>query len=352
MKKYTVYGRIVTVLLSRKAEGGHCNTYHALCVHCKIMKIIDNSLCNMDFSKNANSKNVKEYIVSLFNSSVDYVEIDSNSLKFLSNVRTQDNFIFRVESLVDFLTVKEKEFAYIVLPLNMLPIAQKLQRPNIIIEIHAGECALKDLYKDIDLIQSSGCACAVRIVKDFSDDEFELYRFIQDYYEKHTLMLDICPLNTTLCGIDAAFNAYEAGSNMLTLSFGSAYVYTPLEAFIAYMIRSYDHMISYLLIPHLYLTAVIYNLIADSFNYALKNLNDIIKDCDKLTENIDIDLIYERRPDTRKRRDNQNQYTTVQNRFFKAVDLEKELCDTLSEIIDETAPVIYNRFLKKEEFES
>ena len=317
-----------------------------------IMKIIDNSLCNMDFSKNASSKNVKEYIVSLFNSSVDYIEIDSHSLKFLSNVRTQDNFIFRVESLTDFLTVREKEFAYIVLPLNMLPIAQKLQRSNIIIEIHAGDHPLKGLHKEIDLIQRSGCASVVRIVKDFGDDEFELYRFIQNFYEKYTLTLDICPLNTTLCGIDAAFNAYEAGSNMLTLSFGSAYVYTPFEAFIAYMIRSYGHMISYMLIPHLYLTAIIYNLIADSFNYALKNLNDIIKDCDKLTENIDIDLVYERRPDTKKKRDEQNQYTAVQNHFFKAVDLEKELCDTLSEIIDETTPLIYNRFLKKEEFES
>ena len=340
MKKYAVYDRIIIVLSIRKAE------------NYIIMKIIDNSLCNMDFSKKVSSKNVKEYIVSLFNSSVDYVEIDNSSLKFLSNVHTKDNFIFRVESLADFLTIREKEFAYIVLPLNMLPIAQKLQRQNIIIEIHAGDYPLKDLYKDIDLIQRSECACAVRIVKDFGDDESELYSFIQDFYEEYTLTLDICPLNTTLCGIDAAFNAYEAGSNMLTLSFGSSYVYTPLEAFIAYMIRNYDHLLSYMLIPHLYLTAVIYNLIADSFNYALKNLNDIIKDCDKLTENIDIDLVYARRPDTRKRRDDQNQYTAVQNHFFKAVDLEKELRDTLSEIIDETNPVIYNRFLKKEKFES
>ena len=306
----------------------------------------------MDFSKNANSKNVRDYMVSLFDSSVDYIEIDSSSLRFLSNVRTRDNFIFRVEGLADFLTLKEKEFAYIVLPLNMLPIAQKLKIPNIMIEIHAGEYPLTELYKDIDLIQNSGCACAVRIVKDFGDDEFELFNFIKDFYEKYTLTLDICPLNMTLCGIDAAFNAYEAQSNMLTLSFGSAYVYTPLEAFVAYMIRSYDHLTSYTLIPHLYLTAVIYNLIADSFNYALKNLNDIIKDCDKLTENIDIESVYEKRPDTRKRREEPNQYTTVQNNFFQAADLEKEICDTLSEIIDETSPVIYNRFLKKEKFES
>lgn len=316
------------------------------------MKIIDNSLCNIDFSKNANSKNVRDYIVSLFDSSVDYVEIDSSSLRFLSNVRTQDNFIFRVESLTDFLTLKEKEFAYIVLPLNMLPIAQKLQKPNIIIEIQAGDYPLTELHKDIDLIQQLGCTSAVRIVKDFGDDEFELYDFIKDFYEKYTLTLDICPLNTTLCGIDAAFNAYEAQSNMLTLSFGSAYVYTPLEAFIAYMIRNHDHLISYTFIPHLYLTAVIYNLISDSFNYALKNLNDIIKDCDKITENIDIDSVYEKRPDVRKRQNSQNQYTAAQKIFFQAADLEKEICDKLSEIIDETSPVIYNRFLKKEDFES
>lgn len=306
----------------------------------------------MDFSKNANSKNVRDYIVSLFDSSVDYIEIDNCSLKFLSNVRTQENFIFRIESLTDFLVLKEKEFAYIVLPFNMLPIAQKLQRPNIIIEIQAGDYPLTMLHKDIDLIQQSGCASAVRIVKDFGDDEIELYDFIKDYYEKYTLTLDICPLNTTLCGIDAAFNAYEAQSNMLTLSFGSAYVYTPLEAFIAYMIRNYDHLISYTFIPHLYLTAVIYNLISDSFNYALKNLNDIIKDCDKITENIDIDSVYAKRPDCGKRHIDQNQYTAVQNSFFQAADLEKEVCDKLSEIIDETSPIIYNRFIKKEKFES
>lgn len=316
------------------------------------MKIIDNSLCNIDFSKNANSKNVRDYIVSLFDSSVDYIEIDSSSLRFLSNVRTRDNFIFRIESIADFLVLKDKDFAYIVLPLNMLPIAQKLKRSNVMIEIQAGDYPLAELYNDIDMIQRSGCISVVRIVKDFGDDEAELHNFIKDFHDRYTLTLDICPLNTTLCGLNAAFNAFEAKSNMLTLSFGSAYVYTPLEAFIAYMIRSYDHVLSYTLIPHLYLTAVIYNLIADSFNYGLKNLNDIIKDCDKMTENIDIESIYEKRPDIRKRQDDRSKYTSAQNSFFKSADLEKELCDTLSEIIDEASPEIYNRFFKKEEFES
>ena len=306
----------------------------------------------MDFSKNANSKNVRDYIVSLFDSSVDYIEIDSTALKFLTNVRTRDNFIFRVETLADFLTIKEKEFAYIVLPLNMLPIAQKLQKDNILIEIHAGDYPLTDLYKDIDLIQRSGCARAVRIVKDFGDDDLELCLFLQDYYEKYSLILDICPLNTTLCGIDAAFNAYDAQTNMLTLSFGSAYVYTPLESFVAYLVRCYDNLASYTFIPHLYLTAVIYNLISDSFNYALKNLNDIIKDCDKLPENIDLDQVSTHRPDVRKRHTDQNQSTSVQNSFFQAANIEKEICDKLSEIIDETSPLIYNRFMKKEKFES
>lgn len=317
------------------------------------MKIIDNSLCNIDFSNKANSKNVREYIVSLFDSSVDYIEIDSSSLRFLSNVRTEENFIFRIESIGDFLTLKEKDFAYIVLPLNMLPIAQKLHRRNIIIEIQAGDYPLEKLYGDIDLIQNSGCISAVRIVKDFySDDNLELCHFIENFHEKYTLSLDICPLNTTLSGLNAAFDAYEAKSNMLTLSFGSAYVYTPLEAFIAYMIRSYDHLLSYTFIPYLYLTAVIYNIIADSFNYGLKNLNDIIKDCDKLPENIDIDSIYEKRPDIKKRFDDQNKYNTAQNLFFKASDLEKELCDTLSDIIDETCPEFYKRLPKKIKFES
>ena len=307
----------------------------------------------MDFSKNANSKNVRDYIVSLLESSVDYIEIDSSSLRFLSNVRMQDSFIFRVESLSDFLILKDKEFAYIVLPLNMLPIAQKLQKSNIIIEIQAGDYPLKELYSDIDMIQRSGCASAVRIVKDFGDDELELYSFIKNFYEKYTIELDICPLNMTLCGLNAAFNAYEAKSNMLTLSFGSAYVYTPLEAFIAYMIRSNDYLISYTFIPHLYLTAIIYNLIADSFNYALKNLNDIIKDCDKITENIDTEMIYEKRPDMRRRKDyDYSKYTTAQNNFFKTAGLEKDLCDILSEIIDESSPGIYNRLTKKEKFES
>ena len=316
------------------------------------MKIIDNSLCNIDFSKNANSKNIRDYIVSLFDSSVDYIEIDNSSLKFLANVRTRDNFIFRIESIADFLILKDKDFAYIVLPLNMLPIAQKLKKSNVMIEIQAGDYPLNDLYNDIDMIQRSGCVSVVRIVKDFGDDKIELFNFIKDFHDRYTLTLDICPLNTTLCGLDAAFNAYEAKSNMLTLSFGSAYAYTPLEAYIAYMIRSYDHIASYTLIPHLYLTAVIYNIIADSFNYGLKNLNDIIKDCDKITENIDIESIYEKRPDMRKRQDDRSKYTTAQNNFFKAADFDKELCDTLSEIIDETSPEIYNRFLKKEEFES
>lgn len=306
----------------------------------------------MDFSKNANSKNVRDYIVSLFDSSVDYIEIDNTVLKFLTNVRTRENFIFRVETLTDFLTIKEKEFAYIILPFNMLSIAQKLQKENILIEIHAGDYPLTDLYKDLDLIQRSGCARAVRIVKDFGEDDLELYLFLQDYYEKYSLVLDICPLNTTLCGINAAFNAYEIQANMLTLSFGSPYVYTPLESFIAYLARCYDNFASYTFIPHLYLTAVIFNLISDSFNYALKNLNDIIKDCDKLPQNIDFDTSYERRPDVIRRHTDQNQYTAVQNLFFQSADIEKEVCDKLSEIIDETSPLIYNRRMKKEKFKS
>ena len=317
-----------------------------------VMKIIDNSLCNIDFSKNANSKNVRDYIVSLFDSSVDYIEIDNSSLRFLSNVRMENNFIFRIESLADFLILKDKEFAYIVLPLHMLPIAQKLQRPNVIIEIQAGERPLKELYGDIDMIQHSDCASAVRIVKDFRDEDSDLSYFIKNFHKRYTLALDICPLNTTLCGLDAAFIAYEANPNMLTLSFGSAYVYTPLEAFVAYLVSTYNHLISYSLIPHLFLAAVIFNLIADSFNYALKNLNNIIKDCDKITENIDIDSVYEKRPDIKRLYYDHSKYTTAQSLFFNTADLEKEICDKLSEIIDETNPLIYNRLLEDEDFES
>ena len=288
----------------------------------------------------------------MFDSSVDYVEIDSSSLRFLSNVRTQDNFIFRIESIADFLTLKERDFAYIVLPLNMLPIAQNLKRTNIIMEIQAEDIPLDGLHKDIELIQRSGCVSVVRIVKNFCDDEFDLFSFIKDFHEKYTLTLDICPLNTTLCGLSAAFDAYKAKTNMLTLSFGSAYVYTPLETFIAYMVRSYDYLPSYTFIPHLYFTALIYNIISDSFNYGLRNLNDIIKDCDKITENIDIETIYEKRPEMRVKRDDQSKYTKAQNIFFKSIDLEKELCETLSDIMDEANPEFYNRFLEKEKFES
>ena len=46
------------------------------------MIVTDNSLCNIDISKNAAEKNIHEYIVSLFESGIDLVEIDYKSCKY------------------------------------------------------------------------------------------------------------------------------------------------------------------------------------------------------------------------------------------------------------------------------
>ena len=168
------------------------------------MYIVDNSLCSIDFSERATPKSVREYIASLFQSGVDYAEIDRKAVSYLTDVNTSEKFIFRIEGIEDFEIIAKKRFKYLVLPLNMIAIAKKLSALNIMLEVDCSKYGFEELCEVRDRAVAAGCA-ALRLVSDFGEKNDIVTDFIDWNYKPGCLPINICPLNTSLNGIDTAF---------------------------------------------------------------------------------------------------------------------------------------------------
>ncbi len=332
----------------------------------------------MDFSDKATAKNVQDYILSLFESGIDSVEIDYKSVQFLKNIDTSRKFIYRAECIPDLIAVKQKEFEYVTVPVSMLAIAQKLRgiryeeksdtkrkkyndteitesvrRIKYIIEVDGDNRTYDELLKLCKIIDEANCASAIRIVKNFDSLSTEFSDFIDRYYHSFNNPHDISPLNSDLNGIDTAYEAFAKDVNMITLSFGSPYLYTPYELFVLYFPKTLGLSPAMIFTPYLYTAAARYNAVSDSLNCGLKNLNDVIDSSKKNTVNVDII----KPPSTPRRiavskQKNEKKYTNAQNSFFNSNDFDSEICSDLSEALDNTDISLYNRFLCKDDFEN
>lgn len=339
------------------------------------MNINDNSLCNIDFSDRVTKKAVQDYILALFESGIDTVEVDYKSVQFLSDINTSNRFIYRVECIPDLLIVKQKDFAYVSIPLSMLPVAQKLRgvrltaeneekdkkgsgseairNINYLIEVGGDGKTADELLKICKRIHDTECAAVIRIVKNFDPNTNELSDFIDRYYDEFNTPLDICPLNSELNGITAAYEAFRKEVNMITLSFGSPYLYTPYELFVLYFPPTLGLSPAMVFTSYLYIAAARYNAVSDSLNCGLKNINDVIDSSKRAIVNIDA-----AKKESVPRRYSapkpqiESTFTNAEKTFCNNNGVDPEIGRELSDALDNFNMSLYNRFFLKNNFEN
>lgn len=316
------------------------------------MRIIDNSLCNIDFAENAVSKNVKEYVATLFQCGIDYIEVDGKAMSYLPDVNTSDNFIFRLEKIEDFGILTKKRFRYIVLPLSMIAISKKLSALKIMLEVDCSRYSYDELYEIRNKALAAGCA-SLRLVSDFKEkDEDLIARCTQWDCTPDCMPINICPLNTSLNGVNAAYTAADNNASMLTLGFGSPYLYTPYERFLLYRSWSFEHFLNMQKLPLLYAATVFLNMISDSHNYAIDNLNCIlsekskivgIADSGEMKGNISRPFAFNKKSE---------RFTKAHINFFNRNDLFiRDFCEQLADAVDNADMSLYDRFNESDDFE-
>lgn len=339
------------------------------------MIICDNSLCNMDFSEKATTKAVQDYILSLFESGIDIVEIDGKSIRYLEGVNTSNRFIFRVEGLADLVAAAEKEFTYVSVSYEMFFFAKKFREVwikkqkelkgkrikgfdeskeiNYLIEVNGDKKSADELLSICrSLIETEGAA-AIRISKNFDPDTNELSDFIDRYYDEFNTPLDICPLNTNLNGISAAYEAFGKEVNMLTLSFGSPYLYTPYELFVLYFPPTLGLSPAMVFTARLYIAAARFNAVSDSPNCGLRNMNSVIDSSKKRIVNIDLakkEAVPRRYAAPKSKIE--ASMTKVQKEFCDSNGFDNEMGKDLSDALDNFDMSLYNRFYVKGDFEN
>ena len=315
------------------------------------MIIVDNSLCIIDFSENATPKSVTGYIVSLFQSGVDYAEIDRRSITFFKDVNTEERFIFRVDNIEDFDIISKKRFKYLVLPLNMIAVANKLSSFGIMIEVDCTDLDFETLCGIRNKVMDAGCA-ALRLVSDFNGNNKIIEDFLAWNDNNGCFPINICPMNVSLCGIDAALTAYRTDAGMLTLGFGASYLYTPYESFLLYNSWIYKILNNVQKIPYLFAAAAYFSSISDGHNCALDNLVSIIDDGKRIVGNIDSGGMKGNipRPTALKTDKKAKRFTKAQIDFFNRNSISaKELCDTIAGASNNTDLKLYDRFNESKE---
>lgn len=339
------------------------------------MIICDNSLCNMDISEKATAKAVQDYILSLFESGIDIVEIDSKSIRFLESINTSNRFIYRAEGLTDLVTASEKSFAYVCVSYDMFFFARKFREIWIkkqnelkdkrikdfgevkdisyLIEVDGNKKSAEELLNICRNLTKTESVSAIRITKNFNPDTNELSDFIDRYYDEFNTPLDICPLNTSLNGISAAFEALEKEVNMLTLSFGSPYLYTPYELYVLYFPPTLGLSPAMVFTARLYVTAARFNAVSDSFNYGLRNMDCVIDNLKKGIVNIDLtkkEAVPRRFPAPKPKIE--TTFTKAQKVFCDNNGIDYEIGKDLSDALDNFDMSLYNRFFIKGDFEN
>ncbi len=320
------------------------------------MKIVDNSLCNIDFSKKVSDEQMINYINSLFKVGVDFVELDGDALQYLPDSYDNEEwqFILRIERPDDFALLTKRKFFYVVLQSELYTLAKKLPMLNIMIEING------DNYKSVDeilalcvKIQEQGCASAIRVVKEFGNDTKELTDFIKRYRKsKMYIPLDICPLNKNLSGLNNAYAVKKSNADMLTLCFGSPYLFTSLESYALYIRQSTDDSFngipSHFLILSLYEILTNYNLISNGSIAALRRIDDYVRDYQKNPVCVDakFDDLREQRKQIGKK-DEEDFYSFSEKIYFEDNDLDEETCAEISRAIDECTVSVFNPFENK-----
>ena len=236
--------------------------------------IIDNSLCNIDFLPSTSRECIKRYVNHLLNSGVSYIEIDKSIIPFLDKEKELfKHFILKIEDDEDLEYIKYFSFAYISVSLEMLDHIYEHISCQIILDVDASVESLDDILEQVYSRSTENYFSVLRLTGDFNNRISELQRFIKSCKRKLHFFIDICPLDSSLYGINAALAAFNSNADLLTLSFGENSVYTSLEKFwfflyaFSYISEAKENF------EKVCRAAVDYSIIVNSIPRGVKNIN-------------------------------------------------------------------------------
>lgn len=239
--------------------------------------IIDNSLCSIDFSPATSDDVVLDYSAALFAAGIKLLELDSDSLPYFPRTtKTSRQFIFRIEKRSDLAIARQRIFAYVTVPISFIDLVPEIKFSPVILEIPATSASLKPMWDQVQRLAAAGMFSMLRLTGDFSDETGELGEFIARFKKNFCQPIDICPLDTTLFGVNTALSAYKAGADSLTLCFGENAVYTSVEKYWFFLYTFLEVPSAKKNFENICRAAVEYAILVNSIPRGVKNINDIL----------------------------------------------------------------------------
>lgn len=192
------------------------------------INIIENSLCDAEFSENARPEHLVAYIDSLLEFGASYIEMVTDAFLLLPPTSDLSKIILRMTSPRDLLYINSFDFPYVVLPANLTEYASEIKHP-IISEISLHGSNMLQIMSMFEKTFDYSNVAMIRFVDDFKMTSAEMADVIRIYRSKCCRPIDICPTNRYTNAVDKAIAAVLARSDSITMRFGSYDKYAELQ---------------------------------------------------------------------------------------------------------------------------
>ena len=130
------------------------------------VNIIENSLCDAEFSENARPEHLVAYIESLHEFGASYIEMVTDAFLLLPPASDLSKIILRMTSPRDLLYINSFDFAYVVLPANLSEYSSEIKHP---------------IISEIALHGSDMLQITAMFEKTFDFSNVSMIRFVDDY---------------------------------------------------------------------------------------------------------------------------------------------------------------------------
>ena len=204
--------------------------------------LTDNSLCAYPLRDDANPDLIYNYIRSLKDSGVRYVELDFRTLMKLRRLPEGVGYIFRMVDPMFLPLAELYDFKYMVITHKDLSKKIKTDIP-IMFEspyIKGRLDVIPDLVKSC--VDGELGAFRVRWAFEYQTPEefYDIYKDLANGYRPFPI--DVCPLNKYRTALDTAMKFTAAGADSLTMTAGLPSKYCSLEEYIFSLMSVFDSL--------------------------------------------------------------------------------------------------------------
>ncbi len=201
--------------------------------------ITDNSLCTFTLDEAAKPEHIFEYISSLAEAGIRYVELDFRTIMKVTELPDGIGYIFRmVDPMFAHLT-DVFNFNYMVVTLDDLRKSFNAKIP-VIIEFPALSRLPVPLIR-FAAEELKGTPAMIRLRGSYPlMDMDKAFEMVAGFKNSIALPLDFCPMNGKKTALDSAVKLYGARADVLTMTLGSTEKYASIEDFLFTLLSVYD----------------------------------------------------------------------------------------------------------------